>query len=328
MHDYVRLQTLYLLIGKMLQQYEQFRAPYAPLIIRQAEAERQYSQSYPYYLITDPPPPDVGRSVGAHDMEELAAWMQTTSITAPTCPQETYIATQHAAAGVSSMQTPPNLWPLQDGNSCQPAWLDDPYCSFDPSAFPGDGYVGGHQDATLGEGIDCAVQPEVYTDAALVPPNAAPSISVIEHLEQGTYSRKQAVKGIPAGPIYFNGENGVLLATLEPLVDGEKPAFNPNASIGVKASIRFELPQFPGHTMQVRVRHGDGQGRPAQPITLRELAATVGLELKKLMVHGAKKGEPLKQGGSEVDFDKVVLLRIEHISRGSFQPIIGIRSNG
>ena len=36
--------------------------------------------------------------------------------------------------------------------------------------------------------------------------------------------------------------------------------------------------------MQVRVRHGDGKGREARPITLREIAATMSLEFRKLMV--------------------------------------------
>ena len=37
----------------------------------------------------------------------------------------------------------------------------------------------------------------------------------------------------------FNGEKGVLLNALDTLVDGDTPAFEYEASIGVKPSIRF-----------------------------------------------------------------------------------------
>ena len=80
-----------------------------------------------------------------------------------------------------------------------------------------------------------------YIDTTLLPTVTPPSISVIEHLEQGTFARRQAVNGTPAGPIYFNGESGVLLSALDNLADGGKPAFDADASIGVKASLRWEV---------------------------------------------------------------------------------------
>ncbi len=45
-----------------------------------------------------------------------------------------------------------------------------------------------------------------------------------------------------------------------------------------------QLPQFTGHSIQVRVRHGDKKGREGRPITLREMGDTVFDVLKKLMV--------------------------------------------
>ena len=116
------------------------------------------------------------------------------------------------------------------------------------------------------------------------------------------------MKGTPAGPIYFNGDIGVSLGSLGALANGEEPAFDAAASIGVRASIRFEVrtlqksrssentqvsdvpcrqfPQFPGHSTQVRVRHGAEKGRGGRPITLREMGTTVFDELRKLMVSG------------------------------------------
>ena len=68
-----------------------------------------------------------------------------------------------------------------------------------------------------------------------------PSISVTEHLEQGAYQHQQLVEGMPAGPIHFNAGLGVSFGGLDALANGGDPAFSLGASIGVKASIRFEV---------------------------------------------------------------------------------------
>ena len=128
-----------------------------------------------------------------------------------------------------------------------------------------------------------------------------PSISVTEHLEQGAYQHQQLVEGMPAGPIHFNAGLGVCYGGLDALANGGDSAFSLGASIGVKASIRFEvrlqraispagdsddqrrrqLLQFPRRPIrQVRMR-----GRNGWPITLREMGERVFEELKKLMVN-------------------------------------------
>ena len=71
------------------------------------------------------------------------------------------------------------------------------------------------------------------------------SISVIEHLEQGTYPWKQPVRGTPAGPVHFNESLGVSLGSLATLANSNEPAFDAATSIGEKASVRFEVRDRP-----------------------------------------------------------------------------------
>ncbi|KAI0748944.1 hypothetical protein C8Q74DRAFT_380944 [Fomes fomentarius] len=170
------------------------------------------------------------------------------------------------------------------------------------------------------------------TEEALAPTSAphASRIRVVDSLHQDTYPAKQPVDGIPAGPIRFNGEHGVTLSTLDALVNGTSPAFDHASSIGVKASMRFQLircpaRRCPAHGTQVRVRHDPVRGKQyGLPVTVRAMGQLVFDELKKLLHHAAEVGEPLMHKGRLVRLDEVVLLRIEHVSRGSLQPILGI----
>ncbi len=63
--------------------------------------------------------------------------------------------------------------------------------------------------------------------------------TTVEPLDQGEYPEVQAVRGIKAGPIHFNGGQGVTLSTLDTLDNGDAPAFNRASSLGVKPSMRF-----------------------------------------------------------------------------------------
>ena len=72
----------------------------------------------------------------------------------------------------------------------------------------------------------------------------------VELLEQRPWVGTQKVKGMSAGPIIFNGERGVTSTELDNLAKVDEPAFHRNASVGVKASMRFGvclqlLPQTP-----------------------------------------------------------------------------------
>ena len=44
--------------------------------------------------------------------------------------------------------------------------------------------------------------------------------------------------------------------------------------------------------------------------------------------HAEMSGDPLRHRESIVDIERVVLLRVDHVSKGSIQPILGIRKNG
>nr|VWO94746.1 ESAT-6 secretion machinery protein EssB [Ganoderma boninense] len=173
-----------------------------------------------------------------------------------------------------------------------------------------------------------------------LPSRTHSSTPVIEPLAQGTYASKQRVKGTPAGPVYFNKGLGVSLGSLARLRDANEPAFDTAADIGEKASIRFErgrddriadeilyqLLELRERYSQVRVRHGDKKGRGgSRPITMREMADVVFGELRELMEHVKKLGTPLRHRGDVIDIERVVLLHVNHISKGSLQPILGIR---
>ena len=67
---------------------------------------------------------------------------------------------------------------------------------------------------------DHPLAPTPYSPDPLPYPAFAAS-PTIEYLEQGTYQSKQPVGPIPAGPMYFNKPDGVLLAELESLANGD-----------------------------------------------------------------------------------------------------------
>ncbi|PIL26945.1 hypothetical protein GSI_10083 [Ganoderma sinense ZZ0214-1] len=273
-----------------------------------------YSPAYPPTIY--PPTFNAADSFGTKAMDALADRIQDISISPPA-----YSA---------------DIWAAQGSAPVSPQEGFGPSPNYDVLAPWSEGYVSVPQDAGPSGDVDNISYAEQHVnrvEPSFIPtvptaPGPVPSISVIEHLDQGTYAPKQCVKGTPAGPVYFNGGRGVSLGSLAALANGGDPAFDAAASIGDKASVRFELPQFSGHSIQVRVRHGDKKGREGRPITVREMGDTVFDVLRKLMSHGEARGEPLRHGGSVVDIERVVLLRVDQISKGSIQPILGIRNNG
>ncbi|KAI0692926.1 hypothetical protein C8T65DRAFT_668919 [Cerioporus squamosus] len=146
----------------------------------------------------------------------------------------------------------------------------------------------------------------------------------VQLLEQGTYHATQPIKGLSAGPMLFNRGTGVPLSAIGTLSNGDMPAFDCAASIGVKSSMRFELSGLTDHSTQVRVRCG----KAGEPVTLRRMAELVREQFGKLMNHAESVGKPLRYRGRVVPFEKIVLLRIEHVSKGSIQPILGIWDDG
>ena len=114
-----------------------------------------------YNLMTPTPPREVAQWEGAHDVDALAAHMQTASIGASPYSRKTYVAEQPTAVGEPYMQAPTNAWPLSANTSRQFASESDPCFSSGPSALWGYGYAGGSQDTTLGEEDDYDGQPAV-----------------------------------------------------------------------------------------------------------------------------------------------------------------------
>ncbi len=207
------------------------------------------------------------------------------------------------------------------------------------------------------------------TNEALAP-MSVPHIRVVESLDQDTYLAKQPVRGIPAGPIRFNGEHGVTLSTLDTLMNGNSPAFDDASAIGVKASMRFKFRVGLRSTIvpvgrrvligarsgvvdtMPRARHtgtgpprsgsregvrGTGDGACDGPARFRRAQEAHGesqVDLESALTdaieqhHAAEVGEPLTHKGHVVRLDEIVLLRIEHVSRGSLQPILGICCDG
>ncbi|KAM5544006.1 hypothetical protein V8D89_002623 [Ganoderma adspersum] len=343
--DRVLTETVLEGLGEMFRRsgHAQAPGPYEPLfhIVRNiADAERQYvwpSASCPTIFPCPPTfPSEAVDLFTGNDVDGLAGCLQDAYIAPPPYPRDGQVA--------DDVSIGPGDVPFLD--SYQPSIQYDPSPSYTAStASWAQGYVPGPNEdvnymreprvslptllreafvAPFGQPL---VQPSFQ---ALIPlPSPIPSISVIEHLEQGTYQQKQLVEGTPAGPIHFNAGLGVCYGALDALANGGDPAFSLGASIGVKASIRFELLQFPRKSMrQVRMRHGGGRGRKGRPITLREMGERVFEELKKLMDHAENRGDRLRHRGSVVDLEQVVLLRVDHISKGSIQPILGIRRDG
>ena len=115
----------------------------------------------PSYLMTGPPTHGVTRREEAHDVDELAAWMQATSIRASAYPQETYVAEQPTVVDMQSRQAPAYVWPSLAGTSPQPALESDPGFSSGAPALLVDGYAGGWQDTALEEQDDYEEQPAV-----------------------------------------------------------------------------------------------------------------------------------------------------------------------
>ncbi|KAI0748943.1 hypothetical protein C8Q74DRAFT_380931 [Fomes fomentarius] len=152
--------------------------------------------------------------------------------------------------------------------------------------------------------------------------------TTVEPLEQGEYRAIQAVRGTRAGPIHFNGGQGVTFGTLDTLESGNAPAFHPKSSLGVKPSMRFELPHFAEYKCSTQVPVRRGPGKNGSPVTVRAMAQLTFKELRKLMDHAAEGGQPLMHKGRVVRLDEIVLLRIEHVSQGTLQPILGIQSGG
>ncbi len=93
----------------------------------------------------------------------------------------------------------------------------------------------------------------------------------------------------------------------------------------------------------MRVRHG---GKAGEPVTLRRVAELVREQLQNLMVsseafrnfvlacslisqnHAESVGKPLRYRGCLVPFGKIVLLRVDHVSKGSIQPMLGVFDDG
>ena len=118
-----------------------------------------------------------------------------------------------------------------------------------PSYFPTHFYPsqqGGTQNAGS-EGLDNGGAPpqlvgRIFAPAERQPLNSRPLYD--QYMAQGHYHGRFSEHDVIAGPIPFNGGNGVILGDLAALENSNDAAFPPEASTGVKASIRFLVSIF------------------------------------------------------------------------------------
>ena len=83
---------------------------------------------------------------------------------------------------------------------------------------------------------------QIFAPAEHQPLNSPPLYH--QYMAQGHYHGRFSEHDVIAGPIPFNGGNGVILGHLAALENGNDAAFPLEASTGVKASIRFLVSIF------------------------------------------------------------------------------------
>ncbi|KAI0746217.1 hypothetical protein C8Q80DRAFT_1173869 [Daedaleopsis nitida] len=248
-------------------------------------------------------------------MENLVANMENVSLAANFA-QGPYQANEHSTSPIAHMFAAavpgldiygPNCHAQDPGGSDSPLYLD----------APANVYEGANEAA-----IQCSPAPSSNTP---LHQSAQPIAPLVDRLEQRVYIAQQRIEGTPVGPIYFNGDAGVLQSELDSLVNGDAPAFDRKASIGAKPSVHFGLVQYPRASSQVWIRCG----KDGRPITLRKLAERVFTALAKLINNASDEvGSPLRHKGRMDDAKDIVLLRLEHVSKGSMQAVLGVRCAG
>ncbi|PIL26914.1 hypothetical protein GSI_10052 [Ganoderma sinense ZZ0214-1] len=265
MDDGVLTQTVLEGLGEVFRRSGHPQVPYPPLlqIVRNMymmDAERQYvwpsasaSASFPPLSSCLPCsstfefPSEALDLFAGNNADGLAGCIQDAFVGPPPHPTDGQRADNGRFIGPDHAR----FLEMPSSNPRAPAAANAPYMQCEPSpsytAFAtwAQGYVA--EPHVPGPNKDMSYASQSRPPPPLEPslpspiPSPVPSVSPIERLEQGTYQHKQLFEGTPAGPIHFNAGLGVRYGALDTLIDGAEPAFIPSASIGMKASIRFEV---------------------------------------------------------------------------------------
>ncbi|TFK89319.1 hypothetical protein K466DRAFT_597906 [Polyporus arcularius HHB13444] len=150
--------------------------------------------------------------------------------------------------------------------------------------------------------------------------------NVYEELRQSLYDRGLTSEAFRLPEMLFHGFGlgDALRNDFHRLADHDRGAWpaNPTFEVPQKLAIVFCFPGYKKHSRQVNVlRHVRGGTLPQ---TRSKLAHIIAEEMHTFLTRSRQSGQPLVHGNRELDVDDLVLLDIQHISKGSLQPTIGV----
>ncbi|KAH9913691.1 uncharacterized protein BXZ73DRAFT_106870 [Epithele typhae] len=171
-------------------------------------------------------------------------------------------------------------------------------------------------EAPAGSSEDTYIEPRIDT-------HVGPSVELAGvplQLQNRCLPRRSSSSGVLMPSILYGDLS--LLPQAEQRPGDEALAFEPGASVGERPTILFNFRHLdfkdPAQSRQRRVRHnGHKDGRPC---TRYELAQVVSKQLLKVPGFG---GLHISIDGLAVPQENIVLLRVDHVSQGTLQPILG-----
>ncbi|KAI0743976.1 hypothetical protein C8Q80DRAFT_1122305 [Daedaleopsis nitida] len=153
------------------------------------------------------------------------------------------------------------------------------------------------------------------------PMNRRPQLTI---LRQSKYTRgqpfdneEQRIPTISFGALNMHEALEDDCASLE---DRMRPAWAKELRTATKLSIVFSFDGHPTpYTHQVHILRAGGE-----PPERARLAGVVARELQRFMAENPD--QPLRAHGRSVGFEELLLVEVEHVSKGSLQPTIGVAS--
>ncbi|RDX54939.1 hypothetical protein OH76DRAFT_851296 [Lentinus brumalis] len=150
--------------------------------------------------------------------------------------------------------------------------------------------------------------------------------NVYEELRQSLYDRGLTSEAFRLPEMLFHGFGlgDALRNDFCRLADHDRGAWpaNPTFEVPQKLAVVFCFPGYKKHSRQVNVlRHVRGGTLPQ---TRSKLAHIIAEEMHTFLTLSRQSGKPLVHGDRELDVDDLVLFDIQHISKGSLQPTIGV----
>ncbi|KAI0694999.1 hypothetical protein C8T65DRAFT_744209 [Cerioporus squamosus] len=149
---------------------------------------------------------------------------------------------------------------------------------------------------------------------------------VYKELYQTIYDRGLTSEAFRLPEMLFQGIGlgAALRNDFHGLADSNRGAWPANSSFEVpqKLAIVFCFPGYAKYSRQVNVLRCV-RTRPL-PQTRSKLAHIIAEEMQTFLTLAHSSGKPLVHSGRQLGLDDLVLLDIQHISRGSLQPTIGV----